>query len=152
MPELTEYEKERDARIARNKAMLAALGLEVAADDVKSLPGGRKKVVGWPRRSKRAVTATAGSDEEGSSNGDMDSEEDEYRPTREENASDEEKNDNLFDDSASEVQVSARSSLTPEINMFYMFYVRPTCSHLSIVWWVCWIRVQISCNELISSL
>ena len=137
MSELTEYEKERDARIARNKAMLAALGLEAAADDVKSLAGGTKKVVSRPRRSKRAVTAVAGSDEEGSSNGDTDSEEDEYRPTREENASDEEKNDNIFDDSATGDQVSARSSLSREINTFYMFDARPTCSHLSIFGWVC---------------
>ena len=106
MTELTDYEKERDARIARNKAMLATLGLEAAAADVKSLTGVSKKVVSKPRRLKRAVSATAGSDEEDISNSDEDSDEDEYRPTNEENASDEEKHVDLRDDSATDDEVS----------------------------------------------
>ena len=117
MAELTEYEKERDARIARNKAVLAALGLETAAVEVKSLTGATKPAVSRPNLKSKSrparrgritdASAAVASGEESSGNDDMESEEEEYRPTGEENESDEEKDDNSREDEASDDEVAA---------------------------------------------
>ncbi|ETV87293.1 hypothetical protein, variant [Aphanomyces astaci] len=60
MTELSAYEEERSAKIARNKAMMESLGIEAKKDTARQKGSWVKKVIDGPlRRSSRATVARA---------------------------------------------------------------------------------------------